>query len=116
MAAGLIAKTVTSFDCDPAQILVYLGPGISQEFYEIDGALKSCLAKTVPDFSISEAVENKPNHYRLDLYALAKAQLQLAGVTQVFGGDRCVFRENSHFYSYRRDGATGRMASLIWLS
>jgi len=116
LAAGLIKKTVTGFACDPAQILVYLGPGISQEFYEVDGALESCLAKTVPNFSISEALENKPNRYRLDLYALAKAQLQLAGVTQVFGGDRCVFCEDSHFYSYRREGVTGRMATLIWLS
>lgn len=116
LAAGLIKKTVATFDSDPAQILVYLGPGISQEFYEVDGALEFCLAKTVPGFSISETVQNKPNQYRLDLYALAKAQLQLAGVTQIFGGDRCAFREDTHFYSYRREGVTGRMASLIWLT
>ena len=51
-----------------------------------------------------------------DLYALARRRLDRLGVTQVYGGDFCTFSDSKRFYSYRRDGETGRMASLIWLS
>jgi copper oxidase (laccase) domain-containing protein len=50
----------------------------------------------------------------MDLYALARRRLQRAGVTAVYGGDHCTFTESRAFYSYRRDGTTGRMASVIW--
>ncbi len=115
LAAGLISKTLKHFDCDPAELIVYLGPAISQKYYEVSADVELALAKTAPSFSVSQAVAGKPNHYLLDLYAVAKAQLQLAGVTRVFGGDRCVFQESDYFYSYRREGVTGRMASLVWI-
>jgi len=51
----------------------------------------------------------------VDLYAHARAQLQAAGVEQIHGGDRCSFAEAEQFFSYRREGRTGRMASLIWI-
>jgi polyphenol oxidase len=50
-----------------------------------------------------------------DLYALARARLTRAGVRQVFGGGDCTFSDPQRFFSFRRDGVTGRMASLIWL-
>ena len=56
----------------------------------------------------------RPGHYQLDLYAVARMQLADLGVSQVYGGDYCSYRQAEYFYSYRRDGVTGRMASLIW--
>nr|NIP71510.1 hypothetical protein [Gammaproteobacteria bacterium] len=53
--------------------------------------------------------------YRADLYALARAELNALGIEAVYGGDRCTYTEQDLFYSYRRDGTTGRMATLIWL-
>jgi copper oxidase (laccase) domain-containing protein len=49
-----------------------------------------------------------------NLYGLARVILNEAGVTQIYGGDRCTYSDRLNFYSYRRDGNTGRMASLIW--
>ncbi|MDR2614274.1 MAG: laccase domain-containing protein, partial [Candidatus Accumulibacter sp.] len=51
-----------------------------------------------------------------DIYLLARQRLAGRGVTRVFGGGSCTLREAARFFSYRRDGQTGRMAALIWLS
>uniref|UniRef100_UPI0035C781BD laccase domain-containing protein n=1 Tax=Serratia quinivorans TaxID=137545 RepID=UPI0035C781BD len=53
--------------------------------------------------------------YLADIYLLARQRLQRAGIHAIYGGDRCTVSEISHFFSYRRDGITGRLASLIWL-
>jgi copper oxidase (laccase) domain-containing protein len=50
-----------------------------------------------------------------DIYLLAKQRLQKCGVTAIYGGDLCTYSDSEQFFSYRRDGQTGRMASLIWL-
>jgi hypothetical protein len=53
--------------------------------------------------------------WHADLYALARLRLTACGVAAVHGGHWCTHREAARFYSYRRDGITGRMATLIWL-
>jgi copper oxidase (laccase) domain-containing protein len=53
--------------------------------------------------------------YLADIYLLARLRLQRLGVAAVYGGGFCTVTERVRFFSYRRDGATGRMASLIWL-
>ncbi|MEI7994502.1 MAG: laccase domain-containing protein, partial [Methylococcaceae bacterium] len=49
-----------------------------------------------------------------DIYQLARVELVAIGITNVYGGIHCTFTEQEHFYSYRRDTQTGRMATLIW--
>jgi copper oxidase (laccase) domain-containing protein len=51
-----------------------------------------------------------------DLYGLARRQLQAAGVGDISGGSHCTYTERDLFFSYRRDGITGRMGSFIWLA
>lgn len=50
-----------------------------------------------------------------DIYALARLRLNALGITQIYGGDFCTYRERDKFFSYRRDGVTGRMGTFIWL-
>jgi len=57
-----------------------------------------------------------PGHWHCDLYALARLALHAMGVEYIYGGDYCTYGDDELFYSYRRDGQTGRMASLIWIS
>jgi hypothetical protein len=70
-----------------------------------------------PDPGARKAFQDRgAGKFEADLYALARRRLGAAGVTAVYGGGFCTYREPDRFYSYRRDGAaTGRMATLIWM-
>jgi copper oxidase (laccase) domain-containing protein len=59
-------------------------------------------------------VATRPGHWRVDLYALARRRLAAAGVEGVHGGNRCTISEPSCFFSHRRDGRSGRLATLVW--
>ncbi len=123
LAMGLITKTITLFNEPPGDLLVYLGPAISSAHFEVGSdvvAAFTLLAKKQSwgepvDFAVSPIDDNK---YYVNLYALAKHECVNAGVNEpdIYGGDYCTFSDASRFYSYRREGRCGRMASLIWLA
>ena len=56
------------------------------------------------------------NKWCCDLYALARQQLAALGVAQVSGGEHCTYSEPMSFFSHRRDGLTGRQATVAWLA
>jgi len=51
-----------------------------------------------------------------DIYLLARQRLNALGITRIFGGDYCTYPQELAFFSYRRDGVTGRMGTFIWLA
>lgn len=123
LADGIIANAVAQFEAPAKELLVYLGPAIGakhfevgvdvlEAFYESAGSSSHVCAMTAA-FTPSAL---KPMKYLADIYALARAALHQLGVTHIYGGDCCTYTDAQHFYSYRRDGNTGRMAALIWLS
>jgi YfiH family protein len=120
LAQSILQKTLDQFS-DPAQVLVYLGPAISKQHFEVGiDVLEAFFQSSKSAFHTDQiaaafAPGKRPLHFYADIYALARAELQALGVTQIFGGDYCTFEQKDKFYSYRRDGVTGRMASLIWL-
>ena len=110
---GVIAATLARFDTGATSPLVWLGPAISAAAYEVDQPVYEACAQVEPGW-LRGFQPTRPGHYQLDLYAVARMQLADLGVSQVYGGDYCSYRQAEYFYSYRRDGVTGRMASLIW--
>ena len=97
------------------QIVVWLGPGIGPGAFEIGEEVYR--AFTQRDALYAQAfVRKDPEHWWLDAYVAARLELQLAGVSAVYGGELCTYSDAQRFYSYRRDQHTGRMASLIWLT
>jgi hypothetical protein len=106
LALGIIEKVVARFDGD--DVLAWLGPAIGPCHYEVDTQVRSQF-----NDNIGFCAGRDAQHWMLDLYAIARQQLQQAGVSMVSGGGECTFCDQD-YYSYRRDGVTGRIATLIW--
>jgi YfiH family protein len=120
LCGGIISKVLEQFASDD-KIMAYLGPAISAKHFEVGAEVRSAfLSKAVVNDekdNIKKAfVETSQGHYLADLYALAKVELAEKGVTQVYGGEFCSYRQSELFYSYRREKICGRNASLIWLN
>lgn len=114
LAAGILRKGVEAMVVEGSQLLVWLGPAIGPKSFEVGEEVYRAF---VTQFSGAEKAFEPagPGHWHADLYLLARMQLRSVGVDQVFGGSFCTYTDEQRFYSYRRDGATGRMASVIWL-
>jgi YfiH family protein len=113
---GVLEATVAALGSPPEELLVWLGPAISNAQFEVGREVFD--AFVVEQSEAASAFEPSPyrlDHYMGDLYRLARLRLERLGVTQIGGGHFCTACE-PRFYSYRRDnGVTGRMASVIWL-
>lgn len=121
LARGIVPRALASFAAPPGQLMAYLGPAISVRHFEVGVEVPEAFFQRARDATHAEAIAaalrpgDRPLHFYADLYALARAALQAQGVTAIYGGDCCTYGEPERFFSYRRDGVTGRMASLIWL-
>jgi len=95
-------------------LVAWLGPAIGPRVYEVGEEVR---AKFVAADAAAAAAfaPTRPGHWLLDLYAVARQRLRAARISDVSGGDFCTYTERERFYSYRREGATGRMAALIWI-
>ena len=115
LAGGVLEATVAAMRTPPADLVAWLGPAAGPDAYEIGAEVRE--AFLAHDARAASAfVATRPDHWRVDLYALARQRLAALGITQVTGGDRCTISEPARFYSYRRDGRTGRQATLAWIS
>jgi len=111
---GIIESLIESFDCNGEDLMVYLGPAISQLSFEVGSEVKSQYISKNKNFESCFTVLN--NKYYLDLYGAARLILKNFGVNSISGGDRCTYIESDQYFSYRRDGkSSGRMAHLIWI-
>ena len=113
-AAGVVGNTVTRLDCDPAELMVWLGPAIGPGAFEVGAEVVQAFIARDSQNSLA-FTQNDERHWMCDLYRLARIELDTLGIDAVFGGNECTFTDSTRFYSYRRDGVTGRMASLIWM-
>ena len=114
LAAGVLEATVAALPADAADLMAWLGPAIGPDAFEVGDEVRE--AFVTADARAGAAFRPAGDgRWLADLYGLAHLRLAAAGVTRVFGGGLCTFTDRDRFYSYRRDGVTGRMASLIWL-
>jgi hypothetical protein len=115
LAGGIVEAGVRAMGHPGAQLLAHLGPGIGPDSYEVGEDVRT--AFVARDAEAATAFRPNGSHRWLaDMYALARRRLRALGVTTISGGEHCTYHERERFYSYRRDGVTGRMASLIWIA
>ncbi len=112
LAQGILANTVSHFQASASDIIAWLGPAIGPSQFEVGQEVKECFCSQ--NSMHQQAFTAKHEKYMADIYLLARQQLAQLGVTNIYGGKHCTVSEQSQFFSYRRDGQTGRMASLIW--
>ena len=117
LAAGVLEATVQrlceSLACSANDVIAWMGPAIGAESFEVGDEVRETF---ISQHDVASAfTETRPEHWLMDIYAVARARLKAVGVVQVSGGQFCTYRDEKQFFSYRRDGQCGRMASLIWL-
>jgi YfiH family protein len=122
LCAGVLENTIAQmrklmpqFPAD--EILAWLGPAIGPTAFEVGqdvvDAFHAHPVAVNPNAFI--AIDQKPGKYLANIYLLAKSRLEASGVTSIYGGNFCTVSQSEQFFSYRRDGVTGRFASFIWI-
>ncbi|WP_339802580.1 peptidoglycan editing factor PgeF [uncultured Marinobacter sp.] len=115
LASGVLARVVTALG-EPAELMAWLGPAIGPAAFEVGPEVKEAFVQHDPDAEAAFTCGGaRPGHLMADLFQLARLQLRALGVRHIYGGDFCTWSDAERFYSYRRDGQTGRMASGIWI-
>ena len=110
---GIIKNTLACFSAPSKQIYAWLGPAIGSEQFEVGAEVATRFIAKSPLFKEAFKLQSN-NKYLCDIYLIARIELEQLGVINISGGDYCTVSQPSLFFSYRREGKTGRMASLIW--
>ena len=115
LAAGVLEATVEAMATAPDDVIAWLGPAAGPGAYEIDAPVRDAFLAHDPR-AASAFVATRPGHWRIDLYAIARQRLADAGIaaTDIHGGRLCTISEPARFFSHRRDGRGGRIATLAW--
>ncbi len=114
LAGGVLEATVAAMRVPPGEVLAWLGAAIGPQAFEVGDEVRQAFVARHPQ-AAEAFLPRTPGKWLADIYVLARIRLAHAGVQAVYGGGRCTYTEADTFFSYRRDGITGRMASLIWL-
>jgi len=133
LAGGILERTVAALceaaACPPSALHAWLGPCIGPEAFEVgadvlrafghadESAGKPAEAADAatgrPRFRWQPRADGDPR-WRADLAGLAADRLRSLGLQQLDGGRWCTVSDPSRFFSFRRDGVTGRLAALVW--
>jgi YfiH family protein len=113
---GVIEATVKAMDVAPHKLMAWLGSTIGPHAFEVGEDVRAAFmahdAKAAEAF-VPHGAEGK---YHADICMLARRRLNALGITRIYGGTHCTFHQKDKFFSYRRDGVTGRMGTFIWLA
>ena len=111
---GVLEATISAMGVPGEKLLAWLGPAIGPRAFEVGDEVRRAFvtASVAATSAFQPTISGK---WLADIYALARQRLAGRGVLRVFGGNLCTASDGERFFSYRRDGQTGRMATMIWL-
>ncbi|MDT8363510.1 MAG: peptidoglycan editing factor PgeF [Nitrosomonas sp.] len=118
LASGVIENTIREMRqySHSTQIIAWLGPAIGPQYFEVGEEVRSIFIQIDGQAENAFTAADRHGKYYADIFQLARQRLAHVGVNQVSGGGLCTFSDADRFYSYRRDGQTGRMAALLWMT
>jgi YfiH family protein len=125
LVGGVLENTVDAMQAktglsDAGQYLAWLGPAIGPMAFEVGEEVLAAFHEHAQEHALPSpseafiAIDNKPGKYWANLYQLARQRLQSKGLTHIYGGELCTVRDQTDFFSHRRDGLSGRFAAFIW--
>lgn len=114
LAGGVLEATLDTLAVDPKDVLVWLGPAIGPQVFEVGAEVREAFMAIHPQAASAFVPGAQPGKFMADIYALARIRLAARGVEAVYGGGYCTVTD-ARFFSYRRNPHTGRFASLVWL-
>jgi polyphenol oxidase len=115
LAAGILEATCNAMGTGPEKMLVWLGPAIGPAAFEVGGEVREAFTRQ-DEGSEAAFTANSRGRFMADLELLARRRLAKLGITRIFGGGECTYTFADRYFSHRRDGQSGRQATLIWLS
>lgn len=114
LAHGIVENTIAAMHTKPTW--AWLGAAISQANFEIGAEVKAAFCDKYPALETAFMHGKQADKFYADLYAIARYILAKHGVTQVYGGDQCTYRQADEYFSYRREAKTGRMATFVFMA
>lgn len=122
LVAGVVEAAVRAMDFDPVGAHAWLGPAIGSTAFEVGGDVRDVFfdAARVAGRNVQLDADcfrpgPRPGHFLADITGLARLRLAALGLTRVQVDGRCTVSAPDTFFSFRRDGQTGRMASLVFI-
>ena len=115
LAGGVVEAAATAMTAPPEQLLAWLGPAIGPAAFEVGGDVRAAFVAQDTAAADAFSAGRAADHWYADIYLLARQRLARLGITAIFGGQWCTLTDAERFFSYRRDGTTGRMATLVWM-
>lgn len=113
LAAGVIEATVRAMGAQPERLIAWLGPAIGPAHFEVGGEVREAFLRTDPRAG-NAFKANALGRYLADLGMLARRRLEGLGINRIYGGGECTYARADRYFSHRRDGVTGRQATLVW--
>lgn len=116
LAGGILEKTIEAMQVDQRQMIAWLGPAIGPDHFEVGADVYEAFVQRDPQAAqaFTPKASRRGQKWLADIFMLARQRLSNCGVAGIYGGGICTFSDRARFFSYRRDGETGRMAALIW--
>lgn len=116
LAAGVLDEAVAAMTVPPDRIMAWLGPAIGPDAFEVGDEVREAFVSADPAAAAAFVPAGEPGKWLADLFLLARQRLARIGVLRVHGGGICTWSDPLRWFSYRRDGTTGRLGALIWLA
>ncbi len=114
LLAGVLERTIAAMGVAADHLMAYFGPAIGAQAFEVGDDVRSAFVAADAG-AVAAFAAGSPGKWLADIGLLARQRLAAQGVNRIFGGTYCTFSDVDRFFSYRRDGQTGRMASMVWL-
>ncbi|MGV8961184.1 MAG: peptidoglycan editing factor PgeF [Stenotrophomonas sp.] len=117
LADGMLEVTLAAMQTPAAEVIAWLGPAAGPAHYEIGRDVYEAFLGHDPAAQAAFHA-TRPDHWRVDLYALARQRLQAAGMqaANIHGGTQCTIADRQKYFSHRRDRRSGRMATVVWMT